>query len=78
MPRYFFDVDDGERRTADRDGHDMASPAAARRAAIGLLPAVAADVMPDGDQRLIRVDVHEGDGQPLFHASLWLRARWAR
>lgn len=76
MARYFFDVDDGERRTLDRDGHEMVSPAAMRREAIGALPAIAADALPDGDHRVFQVRVRDEGGRPVFHASLTLAAGW--
>lgn len=76
MARYFFDVDDGERRTIDRDGHDMTSLAAVRAAAVGVLPAIAADAPTDRDTRMFRVKVRDGAGRHVFHASLVLVVRW--
>ena len=74
--RYFFDVDDGERRTVDRDGHELASRAAVRREAVAVLPAVAADVVPSDDRRTFQVMVRDGDGRSVFHASLTIVAGW--
>lgn len=74
--RYFFDVDDGERRTVDRDGHELASRAAVRQEAVAVLPAVAADVLPRDDRRTFQVTVRDDDGRPVFHASLTFAAGW--
>lgn len=76
MTRYFFDIDDGHRRTVDREGHDLASRAAVRQEAIGVLPGVAADLMPDGDHTTVRVQVRDEAGRPVFHASLTLASGW--
>ena len=53
MPRYFFDVDDGEHLTSDIDGQEMESLQAAQNEAIALLPDIARMVLPDGDRRTI-------------------------
>ena len=74
--RYFFDVDDGERRMVDHDGHEFASRAAVREEAIAVLPTVAAEIVPCEDRRTFQVTVRDGGGRPVFHASLTLTAGW--
>lgn len=76
MTRYYFDIDDGHRRTEDRDGHELASRELVRQEAIGVLPVIAADTLPDGDHVTIRVQVRDEAGRPVFHASLTLASGW--
>ena len=76
MTLYYFDVDDGHRRTVDREGSELATLAMVRREAIGLLPLVAADVLPDGDALTIHVLVRDEAGRPIFRAALSLDSGW--
>jgi hypothetical protein len=76
MPRYFFDIDDGERRSLDEDGLEFASPWEARANAIAVLPDIAREVMPDGDRRDLVSSVRNEGGDVLFTAKLSLVAEW--
>jgi hypothetical protein len=76
MPRYFFDIDDGERFTRDDQGLDCAGPEAMREAAIGVLPNIARDELPDGDRHDFTVKVRDEGGRYLFQATLSLVAEW--
>ena len=76
MPHYFFDIDDGDRRTRDDEGLDLDGPAAARMEAIRALPDVARDVMPDGDHRTILATIRNEAGKAIFRAELSLTAQW--
>ena len=51
MPRFFFDIHDGEDFTPDREGLDLDSLEAAKDAAKKTLPDIVKDEMPDGDRR---------------------------
>ena len=76
MPRYFFDVSDGDTiLVADTEGQEM-SAEEARREAIGVLPQYARDVLPDGDERVFVCYVHDGQGRGIFRARLMLSAQW--
>ncbi|MBH0619545.1 hypothetical protein I3A86_26005, partial [Salmonella enterica] len=50
MLRYFFDVIDAGVVTRDQFGMDLVSDDEARDHAIALLPCIARDALPDGDQ----------------------------
>jgi hypothetical protein len=76
MPRFFFDIDDGERRTRDDVGLDFADAQNARDKAVSALPDIARDVMPDGQQRDFFVTMRDDSGRPIFKASLSLRTEW--
>ena len=76
MTLFFFDVDDGERRTVDDQGTEFPGLKEARDGAIRALPDVARDLLPDGDRRDFTVTVKDADGRALFRASLSFRGEW--
>ena len=76
MPLYFFDVTDAGTIETDDFGTDLADDAEARDQAIGLLPDIARDVMPDGDRHEIAVAVRNEQGQVVYDANLTLHGRW--
>jgi hypothetical protein len=79
MPRYFFDVDDGEGAFRDTTGTSIKSLEAVRAEAIALLPNIARDELPDGrDDRRFAVRVRDRQGHYIFEASLTLAARWLK
>jgi hypothetical protein len=49
----------------------------ARREAINVLPDVAREVLPDGDERHIVCRVRDENGKVLSTATLSLRAEWS-
>ena len=76
MPRYFFDLYDGDTEAKDTEGLDFVDREAMRRAAIAELPDIARDVLPDGDEREFVVAVRSERGEVVFRAALVLRAGW--
>jgi hypothetical protein len=63
MPRYFFDIHDGEVFTPDRQGLNLEDLEAAKAEAKRALPEIVKDEMPDGDRRDFTVDVKDVAGQ---------------
>jgi hypothetical protein len=51
MPRYFFDIHDGDQFTPDYVGVELESIQAAKVEAKRTLPDIVKDEMPDGDRR---------------------------
>jgi hypothetical protein len=76
MPRYFFDIDDGERETRDTIGQEFDNRESLKAAAVTELPHVARDELPDSDQRQFKVSVRDETGRYIFRATLTLRAEW--
>lgn len=76
MPRYFFDVDDGESRTHDSYGLELHDLAEVRKKAISILPDVAREKLPDGDRRVFVCQVRDERGTVIFIATLSLVAEW--
>lgn len=76
MPLFYFDIDDGERFTLDDGGLECPDRKAARDYAIGVLPDLAREALPDGDTHRIVVTVREESGRPVFRAVLSLKAEW--
>lgn len=76
MPRYYFDTHDGDTGVIDEGGLQLADRAAARMAAIGALPDIARDVLPDGDRRDMAVRVRDESGRVILHATLSLAVDW--
>jgi hypothetical protein len=77
MARFFFDIDDGEKKAIDREGTNLSGRAEARREAIGILPDVARETLPDGNQRRFACSVRDEGGKVIFTATLTLRAEWS-
>lgn len=76
MPRYFFDIDDGERCTRDAEGTEYPGAQEACDAAIRTLPEIGRDVVPDGGQRDIVTIVRDIGGRALVRTTLSLRTEW--
>jgi hypothetical protein len=72
MPRYYFDVDDGETLTCDDEGLDLDDMEEARREAVRTLPEVAKDALPDGNERTFAVTVRDEARCPILRAQLKL------
>jgi hypothetical protein len=72
MPRFFFDIHDGEAFTPDRVGLDLESLEAAKAEAKKTLPDIVKDEMPDGDRRDFTVDVKNATGQIVWRVTLSL------
>jgi hypothetical protein len=76
MPRFYFDTDDGAQRSRDEEGLDLSDSAMARREAIGVLPDIAREELPDGDHRAFTCHVRDESGAVIFTATLSLNAEW--
>jgi hypothetical protein len=72
MPRYYFDVYDGEKTTADDTGVELTDDHQAQQEAIRTLPAVAKDALPDGTQRDFVIEVRNAARRPILRAKLAL------
>jgi hypothetical protein len=72
MPRFFFDIHDGEDFTPDRDGLDLDDLEAAKAEAKRTLPEIVKDEMPDGDRRDFTVGVKDATGQLVWRVTLSL------
>jgi hypothetical protein len=73
--RYFFDTDDGRGLVSDQQGQEL-SPEDARRAAIVVLPELARDALPDGNEHVFTSLVRDERGRVVFRARLTLHAEW--
>jgi hypothetical protein len=72
MPRYFFDVHDGDHFTPDDEGLELNGIEAAKNAAKKALPDIVKDEMPDGDWRDFVVIVKDETGQEVLRVRLSL------
>jgi hypothetical protein len=72
MPRFFFDIHDGEKFTPDREGLDLDDLEAAKEEAKKTLPEIVKDEMPNGDRRDFTVDVKDVAGQIVWRVTLSL------
>ena len=72
MPRFFFDIHDGEDFTPDREGVDLDDLEAAKDEARKTLRDIIWDEMPDGDRRDFTVDVKNVAGQIVWRITLSL------
>lgn len=76
MPRHFFDIRDAGALTRDGDGAECDNDGDARNQAISLLPDLARDAFPDGDQHEFVATVRNEAGQVVYEANLALSGRW--
>lgn len=76
MPRFYFDTFDGDRTAVDHEGLECASRDRVQDQAIDALPDMAREVLPDGPNRMFRVEVRDEAGNVVFRASLELRSEW--
>jgi hypothetical protein len=72
MPRFFFDIHDGEDFTPDREGVELEGLAAAKEEAKKTLSDIVKDEMPEGDRRDFTVDVKNAAGQIVWRVTLSL------
>jgi hypothetical protein len=72
MPRFFFDIHDGEKFTPDRQGLDLDDLEAAKEEAKKTLSEIVKDEMPDGGRRDFTVDVKDAAGQIVWRVTLSL------
>jgi hypothetical protein len=78
MPRFFFDIDDGEERSPDSEGVELPDLEEVRKKAIGVLPDLAREELPDGDRRVFVCQARDESGTVVFIATLSLVAEWVR
>ncbi|WP_298961098.1 hypothetical protein [uncultured Methylobacterium sp.] len=77
MPRYFFDIFDGNGRQSDDTGTEFADLDDVRKAAMQLLPNIAREEIPkDGDRCSLVVLVTDEDGHPVYSATLTYTGLW--
>jgi hypothetical protein len=72
MPRYYFDVHNGETSTTDTVGLEFDGRRAAQREAVRCLPQLAKDALPDGTERDFVVVVRDDAGRAILRAKLSL------
>ena len=75
MPRYFFDISDGN-LTRDDAGTEFPNAHAARDAAINVLPDIARQEIGVRGSREVLVLVRDENDRALFTAALTLTAKW--
>lgn len=76
LPRFYFDTFDGESANVDSDGIECSSRQVVRHRAIDALPDMARETLPDGPNRIFRVEVRDDGGDVVFRATLELQSGW--
>ena len=76
MPRFYFDVFDNGRLITDDVGTELPDLYEARKQALSLLPAVASDISPDGDQHDFTAVVRCHERRIRFRTTLSVRSEW--
>jgi hypothetical protein len=72
VPRFFFDIHDGEDFTPDREGLELKDLETAKDEAKKALPDIVKEEMPDGDRRDFTVDVKDVAGRIVWRVTLSL------
>lgn len=75
MPRYYFDIHDGEDLVIDLDGIVCETNQISDQA-VSVLPDIARESLPDGPNRAFWVKVRAEDGAYVYRASLVLSTAW--
>ena len=70
MPRYYFDVRDGETFAPDDTGLDFDGIEAARDEAARALGEIAREVLPGSVARELAIEVSDGDKRPVLRTTL--------
>ena len=70
MRRYYFNVRDDEKLTPDDEGLQFGDVAAAREETARAIAEMLKDVMPDGAERVITIEVRDEDNRPLFRTTV--------
>ena len=76
MPRYYFDIDDGQEKFIDADGKTLLNPEAARDQALAMLPKFARSALTGEGSRDVTVTVRNEAGDGVFTAAMTLRSKW--
>ena len=76
MPRFFFDVSDGDTFVRDEVGLELRDLDQVRTEAIDALPDIAREALPDGDETLFAVEARDEGGRVVFRATLNFKAEW--
>lgn len=77
MPCFFIDTNDGDFSYHDDQGHELPDQDVARKIALDVLPDMARDKIPDGDQRTFSVHVRDQTGAVIYIATLALNGGWS-
>ncbi len=75
MPRYFFDIEDGE-RTIDEQGTVLESPGAVEAVALRTMLDIARYEMMRSNERGLAVSVRDETGTEVYRTELTVRAAW--
>ncbi|MEQ1950988.1 DUF6894 family protein [Mesorhizobium yinganensis] len=78
MPRYYFDVFDGEFVVRDETGLNVDREEEVAQHAVAALPDMAHDELPDGNERDFWVKVRDEEGTYIFAADLKFKASWLK
>lgn len=73
MPRYFFDAYDAGKLTRDEVGVDLPDDEAARKHAATLLPDIARQGLPDGEDHRFSCEARDKAGNVVYTAELHYR-----
>ncbi len=72
MPRYFFDLDGGERLFRDEKGSDLPDVQAAREEAIAVLPDIVRAMVTGHDRKTLTSMIRDDVGNVVFGVKLTL------
>ena len=70
MTRFYFDLEDGNGLVRDEEGTDLPGYDDARYEAVAMLPQIAKDRMPDGEELRFVVTVRQAGQASVYRATL--------
>jgi hypothetical protein len=76
LARYYFDTFDGDNANADSEGIECSEREQVQYQAVNALPDMARESLPNGPNRMFRVEVREPAGKVVFRATLELKSEW--
>lgn len=76
MPRYFVDVSEGSKITADREGTDLPNLEAGRALAIRTLSEIVGEFLPGSSQMNFTAVIRDESGATPYQAQITLSDHW--
>ena len=76
MPKFFVDFQDEGTVHRDDEGSELADFEQARNEAIGMLPQIAKDELPNGEHREFVATIRDHTGVAIYRATLTFHGEW--
>lgn len=76
MPRYYFDIDEGDQRTTATEAIEFPSAEAAKRSAVTALAELASDELPGHETRTFGMTIRDAQGSQIWKGTIQFASSW--